>query len=664
MNRARGLAGLSRRSFLAWSAAGAAGLAGCKHTAATPATQPRSQIGEDPSDADAVVTVGSKTDVAEATPLTVSGVGLVWQLPGTGSSPPEGGWRTMLEESLKKAKRDQALNVRELLDGPNRTTSLVLVSAAVPPGARKGDLIDVQVTLPEESKTTSLQGGVLWPCDLLTTDTTANIHSQVHDGAPAGAGGRLLLGSTWARAQGPLVAGNFVALNGKPAPVGLDADGRPECKAGMISDGAVVTGNRPYYLRLKDSERRALTAATIAERLNATFHTTADPNVKVADAKTPDSVQLNVPVAYRHNHFRFLLVARHVPYAPVRADSAYRQRLVDELLDASTCVTAAIRLEALGGDCRQSLRVGLESTSPWVRFAAAEALAYQGHTDGVDELARLAEDHPAVRAQCLTALASVDDATGTEKLVDLLSGSDPELRQGAFIGLRLADDKNAALGARTPRAPWLYRVAPDAPAAVHLVSAGRSEVILFGDVQFRPRVPPFSVGTDFTVSVPAGGLPRVTRVSKGRQDAELKVADCTSAGLSGVLAAVAALGGGYTEAIELIRKADRLGVLTGKLVVDAIPREMSVQQLDGFAKIDPALTKADLEVARVGALRPAVDANGFDLPAAARAAGGPVAPPPKPPLNRDPGHLFGPLFGPKRAAETPVLDPAVTPAGN
>ena len=171
MNRAWELAaGMSRRNFLAWSAAvGVAGAVGCKGTPDPLKLQPRSQIGEDPADPDAVVTVGSKTTVSNTEALAVSGVALVYQLPGTGSSPPAGGWRTMLEDGLKKMKKDQALSVKELLDSPSRTTSLVLVSALVPPGARKDEAIDVQVTLPDESKTTSLQGGLLFPCELLTS---------------------------------------------------------------------------------------------------------------------------------------------------------------------------------------------------------------------------------------------------------------------------------------------------------------------------------------------------------------------------------------------------------------------------------------------------------------------------------------------------------------
>ena len=181
-------------------------------------------------------------------------------------------------------------------------------------------------------------------------------------------------------------------------------------------------------------------------------------------------------------------------------------------------------------------------------------------------------------------------------------------------------------------------------------------------MKLRGPLPPIAVGGEFTVSVPADlGTAKVTRVVKVNGDAEVKEVRCSTTSLAGVLNAMASLGGGYGEAVELIRKADRLEALTGKLVVDAIPRELSVQQLSGFAKIDPTLAKANVEVARVGTVRLAVDANGFELPTATQdpsvtPAGAPLA---KPPLNRDPGRIFGP----KRTPDAPILDPAVVPAG-
>src|SRR5688500_18108610 len=129
MNRAWGLAtGLSRRKFLALSTAALTGLAGCKGLGGTDEekVQGRSQVGEDPGDITGSTTVGTKTTVGNTEPIEVSGVGLVYGPPGTGSSPPANGWRTMLEDTLKK---QGASHLKQILDDPKRTTSLVFVSA-------------------------------------------------------------------------------------------------------------------------------------------------------------------------------------------------------------------------------------------------------------------------------------------------------------------------------------------------------------------------------------------------------------------------------------------------------------------------------------------------------------------------------------------------------
>ena len=90
------------------------GQTGClDKTANTPAVQGRSQIGEDPTDIDSLGTTGQKTTVGNTEGIPVSGVGLVYGLAGTGSSAPQGGWRSMLENSLKKQGFS---NIKELLD--------------------------------------------------------------------------------------------------------------------------------------------------------------------------------------------------------------------------------------------------------------------------------------------------------------------------------------------------------------------------------------------------------------------------------------------------------------------------------------------------------------------------------------------------------------------
>jgi flagellar basal body P-ring protein FlgI len=628
---------------------------GCHNTDKTK-VQGRSQVGEDSStEFDASTTIGQKTSVGNTEPIAVSGVGLVYGLPGTGSSATPGGWRMMLEHQLKK----KGYSIKELLDNPNKTTSLVLVSALIPPGARKGDPIDVQITLPDESKTTSLKGGELLECNLYNTDTTGNIKSVVHDGRPTGPSGDLKLGDIWATASGPLVAGMFVPTSGKQVQVETDADGQPVFKVGRIWGGGKVTRNRPYFILMNPGDQNARMAAVVAERLNSTFHATSEPNLKVADAKSRELILVNVPAAYRNNHYRFLLVARQVPILTPRAGSASSRKLEEELLDPATALVAAIKLEGLGTASMQTLRVGLESPSPWVRFAAAEALTYLGQTDGAAELARLSEDHPALRAPCLKALATMDDAASTDRLADLMANPDPVLRYGGFLALRLADENAVPVrGQLVNHSFWLHSVATGSTGMVHLTTDRRCEVVLFGDnIKLRgPFILP--IGGEFTISLPADGEEvAITRIVKAKGDLVEKKLTSPS-DLQSVLLTVGRLGGGYNEAVELIRRADRARVLTASVVIDAIPPELNIRQLALFARQDPALVKANSEVVRAGVVRPGVDADGFDLPpqetdTAAQAP----PPPPRPPLNREPGRIFGP-----KRHDAPV-DPGLAPAG-
>lgn len=626
--------------------------AGCKNSAPV---QGRSQIGsDDPAlDPDAYATVGTKTIPDNMGPIAVSGVGLVFRLqPGAGSHAPVGAWRTLLENGLKK---QGWTNVREILDDPMKTTSLVLVSALIPPGARKGEPLDLQISVPDDSKTVSLRGGLLVGCELTEYDTTSNLSAAVKGTAPAGSPGRLLLGKVWARAldKGAVVAGTY-----DKADMAHAVDGEePTRRAGRVWAGAKVADNRPYFFVLKPGDDNIRMSAEVAERLNATFHANGDPTRKVAEAQ-PKVVVVNVPHAYRHNHHRFLIVARQVPMVPVAPGSIYRERLAADLLDPATCMLASVKLEALGAESRRPLRVGLESPSPWVRFAAAEALAYLGHIDGADVLAKTVAEHPALRAYALKALAVMDDAACTDKLGELLCHADPQVRYGAFIALRLADEAHPSIrGTLMNDSFHVHRVAPGSPGLVHVASDRRSEIVVFGDgVKLRG---PFTLplGSEFTVSVPANGPEaKVSRIVRVKGQPDVKEVTCPT-DLTAVLATVARLGGGYGEAVELVRRADTAQVLSAAVAVDAIPRQLSVQQLANFARLDPTLVKADVEVARVGAIGLELEATGVDLPADPTEAKAPEAPV-RAPLSQQPGRLFGPR-NPATPTQAEGLSPVV-----
>ncbi|CAN5258743.1 flagellar basal body P-ring protein FlgI [soil metagenome] len=594
----------------------------------------RPQASEDPAATQQIAKVGDKTAVGNVDPQAVSAVGLVWKLNGTGSIA-GGEWRALLERDLRKKKLP---NTKQYLDDPNKSTSLVLVSAVIPPGAKKGDTIDVDVSLPRGSGTTSLKGGVLLECDLATTEESGAVReAMAKNGASVGAspvmGNTLLIGKTLVRAEGPLVVGTTETA-GK-VKVKIEGEVEDNYTVGRVWGGGRVLEDRPYYFVINDKNARL--AMEIAERVNATFQPHGDTRNKVASAVSGTVVSINVPAAYRLNHTRFLTVARQVPLQPVQADSLYRKQLEQELLEPSTAVTAAVKLEALGGESQQPLRVGLQSPSPWVRFASAEALAYLGNTAAAGELAKLAEQNPALRTHCLVALATLDDGVSCDRLVELMSHPEPQVRYGAFTALRSANERHTALnGKHVKKTFWVHQVAPESAPMVHLASAKRAEIILFGKV--NELLPPFSfpLGKEFTVTAKIGDLQAtVTRIingTDGAQDVSVK----SSLSLASLLNAVGEMGGGYSEAVELVRRADGAKVLAANVLVDAIPQGIPLVQLAQLARSEANLDRANLEVDRICRLD-GLPAS-FDLPLFDEVKQvsnvEPVI------LNRNPGRLF------------------------
>jgi len=649
----------TRRRFLTQSLF--AGLSGAlaAATGCMPQETQRAQAAEDP-DKDQFATIGMKTVIGNADPIPVSSVGLVWNLKGTGSSPQADGWRQTLENAMKKRK----LTPKEILDDPKRTTSLVLVSANVPPGARVGDRLDVDVSLPPGSKTTSLKNGILDVCDLTNYELAGNARQQLTDSGvavgkvPLAGANTLLMGNRLAVAEGALVAGTVVSASDPKPGSGIanseDAPAEPELRIAKIWGGAVCHFDRPYYFLLNDNAPQPRLAMVVASRLNSVFHGTGDRAGKIADAKVQGKplVAVFVPPTYRLNHPRFLMVARQVPLVPVTANDPTRKKLEGELLAPESAIVAALKLEAYGSESEDTLRVGLEEESPWVKFAASTSLCYLGKADprAAQALGELAYKHPALRSHCLTALASQDDAPCTEQLVELMRKGDASLRYGAFSALRTADETHEAIrGRRMGNSFHLHMVAADSESLVHLTTERRNEIVLFGNVW--PVRGPFSIplGNEFTVTMKEGDkavtisriVTKKTPVYKTNEDEDENyqvVKEEYRPDLSMLLKGVVELGGTYSEAIELIRRLSAADCLGCKVAIDTTPRGISIQQLAQIARIDPTVMKANKEVERVQHGGDALQ-SGIDLPSEAAAVKKQEE---MPALNRDPGRLFAP----------------------
>jgi len=541
---------------------------GCAH----PQTRLQADEEADRDKQGEVKTIGDVSVVANAEAIPVSGIGLVIGLDDTGGGAPPGPYRQRLEEELRKRRVD---NIKEILASP--TTSLVFVRAAIPAGAHKGDPLDVEITLPRESKTKSLRGGQLVECTLYNYDTKKHLDKN-YEGADA-----YLQGHAVAKAEGRLVVGFS------------DGDASSKLRQARIWAGGRCLLDRPFYVYLNSNEQRVRVAKNVADRINETFHgPTHGVMAELAEAKTKEIVYLNVPPQYRLNLPRYLRVVRLVPlWETEAARIPYHRRLEDQLLDPAKTVAAALRLEALGQDSIPTLKRGLSSEHPLVRFCAAEALAYLGDPSCGEELARAIKEQPVLRAFSLTAMASLDEAVCHVELGRLLSESSPETRYGAFRALR-ALDENAELvrGEHLNDSFWLHQVAADSKPLVHIASRNRPEIVLFGE---EPTlIPPFPIlAGEFTVTANKEDtrctIARISlRYGQSKRQCGLKLEE--------VLRTLAEMGGDYADAVEVLRRADQLQCLSCPVAIDALPQATSVFDLAKAGAGDPELRKTHPEI--------------------------------------------------------------------
>lgn len=519
-------------------------------------------------------------DFDNATDMVISGYGLVEGLNGTGGITPQCEARTAIVERMKRAKIE---NPAEIIDSPD--CAVVIVSAIVKPGVRRDEVIDAEVSLPQGSKVKSLRGGVLRPTPLVTFATQGEVRDYLkqNDIGTISQGNRLLKGQEVAVARGPIQT----ALAKESDPASAPDDGM---KHGFVWKGGKMLESRAMYLILKADEQRYRVAEQVATRINETFHAGDTAGAKVAVARHKDLVAVAVPPRYRLNRPHYMRVALAVPLAAPADLDRYVREWDEKLQRPETTLSAAIRLEAIGAPALPALRAALTSEYPLVKFAAAEALAYQGQTAGADVLKRTAAEHPALQAYALTALAALDDALGMSKLEELLAENEPEVRYGAFRALREVDPNGEyARGEWCRRAFVLHEIGVQGPSLVHMLRSGRSEIVLFGEA---PKLlPPFSLtaGPNITVTARAGDT--VATVSSfSARSAGSPTHVQSSLAIADILRQMAELGATYADAADMIQKAHDRKALSCPLVLDALPRAVPINELNKAATTDKYLS--------------------------------------------------------------------------
>jgi hypothetical protein len=209
----------------------------------------------------------------------------------------------------------------------------------------------------------------------------------------------------------------------------------------------------------------------------------------------------------------------------------------------------------------------------------------------------------------------------------------------------MANEKHDSIrGREMARSYWLHQVAAQSEPMIHLTTDRRNEIVLFGSVWPIAGAFAFPLGTDFTITRKDGDESVVISRTVTKDGESAAVSARYRADLGVILKGLAEMGGGYSEAIEFIRRVHKADGFACPVCVDAVPSGLSVQQLVQFARRDPTAAEANKVVAATTGQRPVdgdvVPVGGFDADPPAETLRKAPAPAPVVPLSRDPGSVF------------------------
>ena len=363
--------------------------------------------------------VGQVCGVKGLRPSQIEGIGLVVGLEGTGSEPRPSGQKDFLLRELKTSSSTD--NAKSALKSKN--TSMVMIRGLIPPAAKKGDLIDLEVIAPPNTDTSSLKYGQLLKTDL----RPMNVSSR-----------SVQIGNIMGKARGSVLVDEIFE----------SASDDTHLLKGRILGGGVLKTSRAVTLVVHSETTSVKVTRSIAHAINQRYSSlSSDGRDDAAKPVTDRIIELSIPVEYEHNLGRFIQALQAMAYSETQQERAGRLTDLDRrIADPVTAQRAAIELEAIGADAEPILRQALQHPDFEVRFYVAESLAYMASADGVPHLKLAAESEPAFRWHALTALASIKDNIAKQALISLLDVPSAETRYGAFRALQASnpDEKKIA----------------------------------------------------------------------------------------------------------------------------------------------------------------------------------------------------------------------------
>jgi flagellar basal body P-ring protein FlgI len=474
-------------------------------------------------------------------PIVVEAVGFVSGLKGTGCDPEPSPQRSVV---MHEMQRQGVESPNALLASSN--TTLVMVRGVLRPGVQKGDRFDLEVRALNRSETTSLRGGNLWTTELKQLALMAD--NRIH-------GGHVLATGKGAILVDPIAEGESSKVL--------------QCR-GRILDGGVAHQSRPLMLVLKPEHQSVRNSARIQEVINRRFHSFDRGNkVGVAKAKTDEAIELVMHPRYYDNVERYLRVIRSLPMRETERELAQRLEVLEkQLLDPISSCRAALQLEAIGRRGVETLRKGLKSNDPEVRFYSAESLAYLDESGVAEYLAQAAVKVPAFRVFALAALSAMEDFDSQDQLRNLLDSQSAETRYGAFRALTARRNADSLVQGWNMKDQFSLHVLPTSGVPmIHVARTKRPEIVLFGRNQMLGIPLSIEAGNEIMINSTGDGQVVLAKYTVGMPDQRRTV----SPYIEEVIAAIVDLGGSYPDVVQALQEAKASGALPSRFEVDALP---------------------------------------------------------------------------------------------
>lgn len=389
-------------------------------------------------------TIGAEVSFRGIDPVVVSGLGLVVNLNNTGGKPLPDKILETMERNLTLAGVSSTLDMpgtalhhktaRDVLKDPR--TAVVMVKAAIPPGAPPGAHFDVYV---EAINATSLEGGDLWTTTLRIGNTVLFGQAQTRE---------------LANARGPVFINPFAeSKNGEPTP--SQTTGR------VLNGGWMTTSLQVEMVPDTASHSRvASMVSAINSRLPAGPGDTgpAARGKATSDVKSGPAVVLRIPRRYAEKAGEFLELVKHLPINDTDTE-LLAKRYVDALkAEPALANDLAWCLEALGDRSLPFVRGLYDYAEAVPRLAALRAGARLGDPLAAAPLMEIATGGASLER--LDAIALLAEIAGTPRidltLRNLLSEKELLVRIAAYEALakraehvrlaRLMDDAYTADG--------------------------------------------------------------------------------------------------------------------------------------------------------------------------------------------------------------------------